>query len=199
MQLQGQAHASVRALVAGLDRPRLDRWVAGGISATHHTGGRIDELGIQVRRAICWNDHSLAAYHARGLERLGGQDKVIKAIGGPWAIRYTLSHLVKDEQTLSADDWKRTYRILPHGPLAAGYLTGNFDVTSVSAAASTGIMNLKTCNWSPFMLGAIQDARHRQLAKKQLPRIIEDGQPIGYVHPSMLLLPGWRCRPPLVA
>jgi xylulokinase len=199
MQLEGQAHASVRALVAELDRPRLDRWVAAGISATHHTAGRIDTHGNQVRRAICWNDHSLAPYHARGLERLGGQEKVIKAVGGPWAIRYTLSHLIKDEETLPLEDWKRTFRILPHGPLAAGYLTGNFDVTSVSAAASTGLMNLKTCKWSPFMLGAISDPRLRQLAKKQLPEIIEDRKPVGYIHPYMLLLRGWRCRPPLVA
>jgi sugar (pentulose or hexulose) kinase len=198
MQLQGQAHASVRGLVAELGRGRLDRWVAGGISATHHTAGRIDKLGIQVRRAICWNDHSLAPYHARGLERLGGQEKVLQAIGGPWAIRYTLSHLVKDEETLSPEEWKRTHRILPHGALAAGYLTGNFDVSSVSAAASTGIMNLKTCKWSPFMLGALADPKHRQLAKKQLPRIVPDAEPIGYLHASMLGLEA-RAKAPAVA
>src|SRR5262249_5950356 len=116
---------------------------------------------------------------ARGLRRLGGPEKGVGAIGGPWAIRYTLSHLVKDEEQLSAADWKRTYRILPHGPLAAGYLTGQFDVISVSAAASTGIMNLRTSRWAPFMLGALQDPRYRQLAKKHLPKIVEQSEPIG--------------------
>ena len=30
-------------------------------------------------------------------------------IGGPWAIRYTLSHLVKDEEHVCrASDWQRT-------------------------------------------------------------------------------------------
>ena len=52
--------------------------------------------------------------------------------GGPWAVRYSLSHLVKDEHTLGAEDWRRTAHILPHGPLAAGYLTGRFDCTSAS-------------------------------------------------------------------
>src|SRR5437879_532480 len=148
MQLEGQARASTRALAARLrDLGRLDQWVAGGISATHHSAGRIDRDRVQVRRAICWNDHSLAAPHARGLERLGGQERVRQLIGGPWAIRYSLSHLVKDETHLSRADWQRTAMILPHGSLAAGYLTGNFNVTSVSSAASTGRMALNHQQW----------------------------------------------------
>src|SRR5262245_43875991 len=101
LQLEGQALASTRVMAARLrDIGRLGRWVAGGVSATHHTAGRIDADALPVRRAICWNDHSLAAYHARGLARLGGQERVQQLIGGPWAIRYTLSHLVKDEEKL---------------------------------------------------------------------------------------------------
>src|SRR5690242_13985839 len=111
-QLEGQARASVRAMASRLrDLGRLNDWVAGGISATHHTAGRIDRDRVQVRRAICWNDHSLAEPHARGLAHLGGQERVKQLIGGPWAIRYTLSHLVKDEETLPAADWERTDRI----------------------------------------------------------------------------------------
>src|SRR5206468_6652738 len=67
MQLEGQARASVRAMATKLrELGRLQDWVAGGISATHHTAGRIDASRAQVRRAICWNDQTLAAYHARG-------------------------------------------------------------------------------------------------------------------------------------
>jgi sugar (pentulose or hexulose) kinase len=185
MQLEGQANASVRALAAQLG-PRTRQWVAGGISATHHTAGRIDANHVQVRRAICWNDHSLAEYHARGLERLGGQDQVVKAIGGPWAIRYTLSHLVKDEECLPLEDWKRTQRMLPHGPLAAGFLTGNFDAISVSAAASTGILNLRTRKWSRFMLAALREPEHRRLAWKHLPRLVDADEPLGELLPSGL-------------
>src|SRR5215213_11996484 len=77
MQLEGQARSIVRSLTARLrDLGRLEDWAAVGISATHHTAGRIDADHAQVRRAICWNDHSLAAYHANGLARLGGQDAV---------------------------------------------------------------------------------------------------------------------------
>src|ERR1700738_1510253 len=75
MQLEGQARASVRAMAAKLrGLGRLQDWVAGGISATHHTAGRLDQEHVQVRRAICWNDHTLGAYHAIGLQRLGGQE-----------------------------------------------------------------------------------------------------------------------------
>src|SRR3954454_20473687 len=43
MQLEGQARASTRAITARLrELGRLQHWAAGGISATHHTAGRID-------------------------------------------------------------------------------------------------------------------------------------------------------------
>jgi sugar (pentulose or hexulose) kinase len=180
LQLEGQARASTRAIIARLGKiGRLNDWVAGGISATHHTAGRVDAERLPVRRAICWNDHSLASYHARGLARLGGQDRVKELIGGPWAIRYSLSHLLKDEEHLSADDWRRTERILMHGPLAAGYLTGNFEVASVSAAASTGMMDLRSAQWCQAMLGALDKSEYRDLAWRQLPRIIDANEPVG--------------------
>ncbi len=180
MQLEGQARATTRAISSELRAlGRLDDWVAAGVSATHHTAGRIDRNRVQVRRAICWNDHTLAAYHARGLERLGGPERVRDLIGGPWAPRYSLSHLVKDEEHLSAADWRRTTHILPHGALAAGFLTDNFDVCSVSAAASTGIMDLRTKQWRREMLDALANREHRDLSWVQLPRIVEETDPIG--------------------
>src|SRR6266480_576923 len=52
MQLEGQARASVRAMANLLRaKDRLGDWRAGGISATHHTSGRIDASHNQVRRA----------------------------------------------------------------------------------------------------------------------------------------------------
>jgi len=182
MQLEGQARASVRAIAGELKAAgRLSDWIAGGISATHHTAGRIDRSHNQIRRAICWNDQTLAAYRARGERRLGGAKRVRELIGGPWADRYTLSHLVKDEDPgyFSPEDWQRTYRILPHGALAAGYLTGHFDVISVSAAASTGIMDLRKGVWCPGMLGALSSEENRRLALAQLPRIVDQFEPIG--------------------
>src|SRR5262249_29311713 len=75
MQLEGQARASVREIAAELRKLGvLDKWVAGGISATHHTAGRIDANHNQVRRAICWNDKTLARFHDAGLARLRGAD-----------------------------------------------------------------------------------------------------------------------------
>lgn len=191
MQLEGQARASVRAMASRLRAlGRLEHWIAGGISATHHTAGRIDADHVQVRRAICWNDHSLAPFHARGLERLGGPARVAELIGGPWAIRYSLSHLVKDEEHLSIPDWQRTARVLPHGSLAAGFLSGNFDVASVSAAASTGIMDLRTNQWCRAMLGALEQPALRELAWQRLPRIVDHYEPVGLLSESLALEAG---------
>lgn len=188
MQLEGQARAATRSIADAIDdKTRHDDWIACGISATHHTAGRIDWAGNQVRRAICWNDQTLAQYHAEGLKRLGGQERAKELTGGPWAVRYSLSHLVKDEHTLSAADWERTERILPHGPLAAGYLTGRFDVTSVSSAASTGIMDLRTHWWRKEMLDAIAKPEYRALACRALPDIIDMNEPIGPLSESVAL------------
>jgi sugar (pentulose or hexulose) kinase len=191
MQLEGQARASTRAIAARLrDLGRLHHWAVGGISATHHTAGRIDRDRVQVRRAICWNDHTLSTYHALGLERLGGQERVRSMIGGPWAIRYTLSHLVKDEAHLSRGDWERTAFMLPHGALAAGFLTDRFDMVSVSAAASTGIMDLRTNQWHRPMLDALAQTDYREMAWQQLPRIIDQAEPIGPLSASLALEAG---------
>lgn len=180
MQLEGQAYAAVRGLSAALrEAGLLERWRVCGISATHHTAGRIDALGNQVRRAICWNDQTLAGYHAVGLQRLGGQQRARELTGGPWAVRYTLSHLLKDEATLGPEQWRRTRWIVPHGPLAAGYLTGRFDAISVSSAASTGLMDLRSEQWRVEMLEALAQPEYRRLAWEALPRIVPMWEPLG--------------------
>jgi sugar (pentulose or hexulose) kinase len=199
MQLEGQARAATRLIAVRLrDLGRLADWAAVGISATHHTSGRIDDLHTQVRRAICWNDQSLTAYHAKGLERLGGQGRVRELIGGPWAIRYTLSHLVKDEEVLPRADWDRTRWIAQHGVLAAGFLTGRFDAVSVSAAASTGMMDLRANRWCPAMLDALVEPRYRDLAQLQLPHIIDQNEPVGPLADHLALEAGLGDVRPLV-
>jgi sugar (pentulose or hexulose) kinase len=188
LQLEGQARASTRLMADRLkELGRLQDWVAGGISATHHSAGRIDARGNQVRRAICWNDQTLAKYHAEGLARLGGQEKVKQLVGGPWAVRYSLSHLVKDEATLPESEWKHTRWVLPHGPLAGGYLTGRFDVTSISSAASTGILDLRTNSWRKEMLGALADSSRRESAWANLPRVLGADEAIGPLSESIAL------------
>lgn len=180
MQLEGQALASTRLLAATLGQlGRLQDWEAAGISATHHTAGRIDGMGNQVRRAICWNDQTLAQYHSEGLKRLGDRARAKELTGGPWAVRYSLSHLLKDESLLGESDWKKTVWMLPHGPLAAGYLTGRFDCTSISSAASTGILDLRTNRWRKEMLDALARPEYRDLAWKSLPKIIDMNEPVG--------------------
>jgi sugar (pentulose or hexulose) kinase len=195
--LEGQARASTRALARRLlEQNRLQDWAAAAVSATHHTAGRIDEGRAQVRRAICWNDQTLAPFHARGLARLGGQAAVRDLIGGPWAVRYSLSHLVKDEAVLPPADWRRTRWVLPHGPLAVGFLTGRFGVTSVSAAASTGIMDLRSKQWCLGMLDALENPEYRALAARQLPTIVDSDEPLAPLSGELAEQAGLRGMPP---
>src|SRR5207244_1098798 len=84
-------------------------------------------------------------------------------------------------------DWKRTELILPHGPLAAGYLTSRFDCTSVSSAASTGVMDLRTNEWRKEMLDALAKPEYRELAWKTLPRIIDMAESVGKLAESVAL------------
>lgn len=200
MQLEGQARVTTRDLAAKLRAAhRLADWQVGGISATHHTAGRIDAHHAPIRRAICWNDQTLAAFHAEGLARLGGPERPRELTGGPWAVRYSLSHLVKDEQTLAESDWVRTRWVLGHGPLAAGYLTGRFGVTSVSSAASTGLMDLRTDRWRREMLDAIARPDYRQRAWECLPEIIGMNEPVGVLAEHVALEAGIAAvRRPLI-
>jgi sugar (pentulose or hexulose) kinase len=199
MQLEGQARAVIRGLAGRVDPGGLIEWGLGaiGISATHHTAGRIDLAGNQIRRAICWNDQTLAKYHAEGLARLGGQDRAKALTGGPWAVRYTLSHLVKDEHTLNPADWQRPQNILPHGPLAAGYLTGRFESISLSSAASTGMLDLRSGVWCRDMLDALADPAHRKQIEDSLPDLIDMNTPIGPLADHVALDAGMPdgCRP----
>ena len=180
LQLEGQARATTRQLYRRLvEIDRMHDWVAGGISATHHTAGLLDDDAVQIRRMICWNDQTLANYHAEGLTRLGGQQRAIELTGGPWAVRYSLSHLVKDEHTLAASDWERVSVICPHGPAAAGFLTCRFHQVSVSSAASTGMLDLRTNQWRKEMLEALADPKHRELVWECLPEVVDMNDPLG--------------------
>jgi sugar (pentulose or hexulose) kinase len=69
--------------------------------------------------------------------------------------------------------------MLQHGSLAAGYLTGRFNHVSVSGAASTGIMDLRTQQWCRGMLDAIEKPHYRDLAWRQLPPIVPADEPVG--------------------
>ena len=180
LQLEGQARATTRQIARKLfDLERADDWVAGGVSATHHTAGWLDEDAVQVRRMICWNDQTLAEYHAVGLARLGGQGRARELTGGPWAVRYGLSHLVKDEQTLSPADWERADVFAPHGLASAGFLTGYFHQISASAAASSGMLDLRTNQWRKEMLDALADPKHRETVWERLPEVVDMNTPLG--------------------
>ncbi|MCI0638997.1 MAG: xylulose kinase, partial [Gemmataceae bacterium] len=63
---------------------------------------------------------------------------------------------------------------------------GNFNIISVSSAASTGIMDLRTAQWREEMLGALEQEENRRLAWKQLPPIVDQFVPLGPLSASLV-------------
>ena len=57
--------------------------------------------------------------------------------------------------------------MLPARPFGGRLPHGHFDVISVSAAASTGIMDLRNAAWRPGMLGVLASQENRRLALSQ--------------------------------
>ena len=56
-------------------------------------------------------------------------------------------------------------------------------------------MDFRTAQWCPAMLEALGNAEFRDLAWKQLPRIVDQSEPLGPLSPSMALDAGVRKAP----
>jgi len=148
--------------------------------------GRIDADHVQVRRAICWNDQSLSVYHAKGWNGSRAKESA-RPDRRPWAIRYSLSHLVKDEVSSrkkigaeradcvarSAGGW------IPHGSFGSQRVGGGVHRHHGSA-------HLRVAPGNARRLG---QRGYRQLAWQQLPRIIDHGEPLD------CSLNRWRWKP----
>ena len=147
MQLEGQARASTRAIAARAARPRPAR----PLGRRRHLGHAPHRRPHRRRPRPGPPGHLLERPHARprttpaAWSALGGQDKVKRAD------RRAVGHPLHAQPPRQGRGVPADERLAAHlaascrtARSAAGYLTGNFDVVSVSAAASTGIMDLRT-------------------------------------------------------
>ena len=146
MQLEGQARASVRAIADQLrDLGRLDDWARrrhlghAPHRRPHRRRRQPGPPGDLLERPDPGQVPRRGAGTARRAGAGPGTDR--RAVGGPVLAqppRQGRGHAPRGGLEADASG------SLPHGPLAAGYLTGRFDCISVSSAASTGIMDLRT-------------------------------------------------------
>ncbi len=93
MQLEGQARAATRALVKATRRQRTIFGVPWLAAFPRHTTphGRIEPAGNSGSPRICWNDQTLAQYHAEGLKRprrTGTREGTDWRAVGPFATRF---------------------------------------------------------------------------------------------------------------
>src|SRR5207244_3167454 len=66
---------------------------------------------------------------------------------------------------------------------------------SFSAAAFTGLMDLRTGEWCRAMLDALEEPEHRELAWQHLPRVVDQFEPVGPLADHLALEAGLSTRP----
>ena len=182
VQLEGQARGSVRAIATALrSLGRLDDWRAGGISATHHTSGRIDARTTGFAGRFAGTTRASPSSTRKDSNGSAVRTRCAKSVvHGPSAI--ASATFVKDEKTL--DERTTPHRENPVARVAGrGLSTGNFGTSVVGGV--DGIMDFRTGQWCKGMLDAIDCPILREYAWKQLPRIIDHFEPVGQLHAGL--------------
>lgn len=155
---------------AGID-PDIRRNIAAlAVSGQQHGFVPLDKDGEILATAKLWCDTSSSAECAEIMQTVGGAQRCIEIAGNPILAGYTASKL----------PWTRKHRpqvyeelatiLLPHDYLNF-YLTGE-KFTEVGDASGTGWLDVRTRQWSPELLAALDPDRDLSSC---LPPLVELG------------------------
>lgn len=160
--------------------------LAVGISGQQHGLVALDETGAVIRPAKLWCDTSTAAEADAIVQRLGGLDRTIAALGNAVPPGFTASKVLWLKEHEPAH-YARLHRILlPHDYLAF-WLTGA-QVMEWGDASGTGLMDVRTRTWATAVLDAIDS---RLFSK--LPPLVHPRTPAGVIKSD--LARAWGLRP----
>ena len=152
---QDPAHwvRAAREVLAELDEPRAD---AIGLAGQMHGSVFLDERGEVVRPALLWNDGRTAAECAE-IDRRVGPDRVRAITGNPPLVGFQAPKILW-LRNHEPENFARVRKILLPKDYLLYALTGEFGA-EVSDASGTGLLDLRTRDWSDEMLGALDLSR----------------------------------------
>ncbi|MDH2443821.1 FGGY family carbohydrate kinase [Amnibacterium sp. CER49] len=179
------ADAALRALSARLaERDAVP--VALAITHQRESFACLDVTGAPVRPAILWLDTRAGAIVARA-----GSRRLHELSGKPPSTTPSLYKLlwVREHEP---DVLARTTRIADTGAVLVHSLTDRF-ATSVASADPTALLDVRTLDWSPELLGLAG------VTASQLPELVPPGTTIGRVTPAAAARTGLPEGLPVVA
>jgi D-xylulose kinase len=148
-----------------------------GVSAQQHGFVPLDRAGEVIRPAKLWCDTSTAPECDILTRKLGGLDGAIAELGNAVLPGFTASKILWLKRHEPENFARLATVLLPHDYLNF-WLTGN-RVMEFGDASGTALLNVRTRDWSPKVLRAI-DAR----LAGALPPLIRSDQPAGFLQAS---------------
>jgi xylulokinase len=163
---QGAVH-SIRRVLETADVAPAD--VTGvGLTGQMHGLVLLDERGQVLRPAILWNDQRTGTQCDRIRDRLDGQ-RLIRLTGNDALTGFTAPKILWVQQE-EPDVWARARHILLPKDYVRLKLTGEY-ATDRAGAAGTLLLDVRTRDWSPEMLEALEIPREYLPATHEGPEI----------------------------
>jgi D-xylulose kinase len=173
--------ACEQAMSALLDNPDIDRTQikAIGVSGQQHGLVPMDSQGEVIRPAKLWCDTETAPQCRVIMERAGGEEAVIDAVGNRISAGYTASKVLWLKEQEPENYARLNKLLLPHDYLNY-WLTGQYKM-EYGDASGTAFFDIRRRRWSETLLNAIDDSGRLQTC---LPEIIAADEPCGQLHPQ---------------
>lgn len=146
--------------------------VAIGVSGQQHGFVPLDKEGLPIRPAKLWNDTSTVEETDLIIKHLGGKAKSIDKLGIAPAVGFTASKILWLRRHEPENFARLATVLLPHNYLNY-HLTGRSHM-EYGDASGTGLMDIRTREWNPEALAAVDP----DLARK-LPPLSHPKEPVG--------------------
>lgn len=180
--------ATIEAVLAAVPaaRPHV---TAIGVSGQQHGLVALDDQNNVIRPAKLWCDTSTAAECDVILDRLGGLERAIARVGNSILPGYTASKILWLKAHEPESYGQLATVLLPHDYLVF-HLTGR-KVMEWGDASGTALMDVRTRQWCPEVIHAIDPA-----LSAKLPALQDSRQPAGTLRPD--LAARWGLSPEVV-
>jgi len=161
-----------------------------GLTGQMHGLTLLDENGVVLRPAILWNDQRTGAQCDEIRARLGKQ-RLVEITGNDALTGFTAPKILWVQQN-EPEVFRKTRHILLPKDYVRYRFTGAFAIDRADAAG-TILLDIKTRDWSPVMLDALD------IPLEWLPKTYEGPEITGRVTPEAAALTGLTAGTPVIA